>query len=64
MIKKKTGIKSIADLLSFQPEEYFMEEIKGVVFERIDDRRLGEWIFDAHECRIPNIKRKDIRYGL
>jgi len=25
MIKKKTGIKSIADLLSFQPEEYFME---------------------------------------
>lgn len=62
-INKKTGIKYITDLLSFEPEQYFMSEVQSVVFECIDNYKLGKWILDALGI-FNNGKRKDMRISL
>jgi hypothetical protein len=63
-IKKRTEIASLTDLLAFDPEDFFMKEIENVVFESIDDHKLGKWILDALGSYTVNGKRNDMRISL
>jgi hypothetical protein len=62
-VKKRTGIKSIADLIDFDPEDFFMREVKQVVSECINERKFGMWILKSLG-KINNGKRKEMRISL